>query len=325
MKRRDFIALFGVAAVWPLAAHGQAMPVVGYLHPSVPDERQHLVEAFRKGLDETGYVDGRNVTVEYLWANNDPKRFAALMADLVRRNVSVIVTPIGTASAMSAKQATSKIPIVFSIGTDAVKAGLIASYNRPGGNLTGVAGMAGELGAKRAELLLELLPQAKRIALLANPNNPLAVESNARDVRSVTAAKGLEFFIVHARNAGEFNTAFATLSQRQSDGLIISPDPLMGSHRTQLAVLSARHAIPTVYPLRDFAVAGGLMSYGPNDAARYRLVGVYTGRVLRGEKPADMPVQQPTAFHLVINLQTARALGIVVPPTLLARADEVIE
>lgn len=327
IRRRKFIALIGgVAATWPLAARGQqAMPVVGYLHPSAPDERGHLVEMFRKGLSETGYIDGRNVSVEYLWGNNDPTRLAELVADLVRRNVAVIVTPIGTAAAVAAKQATSTIPIVFSIGTDAVKAGLITGYNRPGGNLTGVGGMAGELGAKRAELLLELMPKAKRIALLGNPDNPLGIAANAKDIETVITARGLEFFIVHARNPREFNEAFATLTQKQADGLVISPDPLMGSHRTQLAVLSARHAIPAVYPLRDFAAAGGLMSYGPDDGARYRLVGNYVGRVLKGEKPAEMPVQQPTTFQLVINMQTARALGIAMPSTLLARADEVIE
>jgi putative ABC transport system substrate-binding protein len=299
--------------------------VVGYLHPGSAGGRAHLVEAFRKGLGETGYVEGRNVAVEYVWADNDPKRFAELLREFIRRRMAVIVTPIGTASALAAKQATSTIPVVFSIGTDAVKAGLIASYSRPGGNLTGVGGMVSELGGKRVELLLELRPQARRIALLANPNNPLAVETNLKDIRNVVAAKGLELDVVHARDIREINTAFDTLVQKRIEGLIISPDPLAGSHRTQLALLSARHRIPTVYPLRDFAVAGGLVSYGPDDADRYRLVGVYAGRVLKGEKPAEMPVQQPTKFQLVINMQTARALGIAIPPTLLARADEVIE
>jgi putative ABC transport system substrate-binding protein len=326
MKRRDFILVAGAAGVWPRAAFGQAAtPVIGYLHPGSASERAHLVEAFRKGLAETGYVEGHNVAVEYVWANNDPQRFAELLAEFVRRRTAVIVTPIGTASALAVKRATSTIPVVFSIGTDAVKAGLIVSYSRPGGNLTGVGGMVSELGGKRVELLLELRPQARRIALLANPNNPLAVETSLKDIRDVVAAKGIELDVVHARDTREISTAFDTLMQKRIEGLIISPDPLVGSHRTQLALLSARHRIPTVYPLRDFAVAGGLVSYGPDDADRYRLVGVYAGRVLKGEKPADMPVQQPTKFQLVINLQTARTLGIAIPPTLLARADEVIE
>ena len=327
IERRHFIALLGGAAVsWPVAARSQqAMPVVGYLHASGSDDRVHLVEAFRKGLAEAGYVEGRNVTVEYLWANNDPKRLAELAADLARRRVAVIVTPIGTASAVAAKAATSTIPIVFSVGVDVVKAGLVESYNRPGGNLTGVGGMVSELGSKRVELLMELRPQAKRVALLANPNNPLAMEANVRDIRSFIAGRGIEFNIVHASNGRELNAAYATIVQQKTDGLIIGPDPLVGTHRTLLAMLSARHALPTVYPLRDFATAGGLISYGPDDAARYRLVGTYAGRVLKGEKPALMPVQQPTAFQLVINMQTARVLEIDVPATLLARADEVID
>ena len=327
MRRREFIVLSGAAAVTPSAARAQQqeMPVVGYLHPGGPEGRAHLVDAFRKGLGDTGYIEGRNVVIDYRWARSDPKQIARFAAEFVRRKVAVIVTPIGTAAALAAKSATSTIPIVFSIGTDAVKAGLIASYNRPGGNLTGVGGMATELGAKRLDLLLELLPQARRVAVLVNPNNPLAAETSVGDVRNAAAGKGIDIDVVNVRNADEIGAAFATLAGKKTDGLIVGADPLIGTHRALLAALSARYALPTVYPLRDFAVAGGLMSYGPDDAARYRLVGVYVGRILKGEKPVDMPVQQPTKFELVINLKAAKALALEVPDALLARADEVIE
>ena len=328
MRRREFLGVLGgAAAAWPLAARAQqqALPVIGYLNAGQPDGRAHLVDAFRKGLGEFGYVEGRNVIIESLWANDDPKRFREMADELVRRKVAVIVTPIGTSSAIAAKAATSTIPIVFSTGTDVVKAGLVASYNRPGGNMTGVGGMTSELGAKRFALLLELRPQMKRIGLLSNPNNPLAAENNAKDIRAAASVLGVEVEVAQARSGGELDTAFATLADKRCDGMIISPDPLVGGHRTQLAILAARYRIPTMYPLKDFAVAGGLIAYGPDDGARYRLLGNYAGRILKGEKPAEMPVQQPTAFQLVINMQTARALGITVPPTLLARADEVIE
>ncbi len=326
MKRRDFIALLGGASLAPLAAHAQqAMPVVGFLHASAPETNAHLVAAFRKGLGETGFIEGRNVVIEYRWAHNDAKRFPELAADLVRRQVAVIVTPVGTATAQAAKAATATIPIVFSMGTDAVQAGLIASYNRPGGNVTGVSAMVSELGAKRLGLLLELQPQIKRVGLLANPANPVVTETLLQDVRPAAAASGLDIEVLSAGNAGEIDTVFAALTQKRVDGLLVAPDPLFNNRRVQLATLAVRHALPVVYPLRAFAEAGGLMSYGPNDEDRYRLVGVYAGRILKGERPADMPVQRPTTFEFVINLQTARALGITVPPTLIARADEVIE
>lgn len=283
------------------------------------------MSAFRKGLGETGFVEGRNIAIEYRWAHNDANRFPELTAKLVRRQVAVIVTPVGTALAQAAKAATATIPIVFSMGTDAVKAGLVASYSRPGGNVTGIAAMVSELGAKRLGLLLELRPQAKRVGHLVNPTNSFVAEIAIKDVRSGASASGVDVEILSAVNAREIDAAFSTMMQKQVNGLIVTADPLFNNCWVQLATLAVRHGLPAVYPLRSFAEAGGLMSYGPDDLDRYRLVGVYAGRVLKGEKPVDMPVMQPTQFELVINLQTARALGFEVPPTLLARADEVIE
>ena len=327
MKRRDFITLIGSAALAPVTARAQqpAMPVIGFLHSSAPETNAHLVAAFRKGLGETGFVEGRNVAIEFRWAHNDANRFPELAADLVRRQVAVIVTPVNTALAQAVKAATATIPIVFSVGTDAVKAGLIASYNRPGGNMTGIAAMVSELGAKRLGLLLELRPQAKRVGLLVNPTNPFVAETSIKDVRAGASVSGVDVEILSAGNAREIDAAFSTMVQKQADGLIVAADPLFNNRRVQLATLAARHGLPAVYPLRGFAEAGGLMSYGPDDLDRYRPVGVYAGRVLKGEKPADMPVMQPTKFELVINMQTARALGIEVPATLIARADGVIE
>jgi putative ABC transport system substrate-binding protein len=326
MKRREFIALLVAVASVPVSSGAQqVVPVIGFLHPSAPDNRGHLVEAFRKGLAEMGFVEGRNIVVEYRWAHDDANRIRELAVEFVTRKVAVIVTPVGTATAQAAKAATASIPIVFSTGTDAVKAGLIASYNRPGGNATGVGAMVSELGAKRFGLLLELLPQAKRIGLLVNPTNPVSTETSVKDVQAAASGSAVAIEVVSAENPLEIETAFAMLAQKRTDALIVAPNPMFNDRRVQIATLAARHTIPTVLPLREFAVAGGLMSYGPHDPDRYRLVGVYAGRVLKGEKPAEMPVQRPTSFYLVINMQTARALGITVPPSLLARADEVIE
>jgi putative tryptophan/tyrosine transport system substrate-binding protein len=327
MRRREFIALLGSAAAAPLAAHAQqtAMPVIGFLYASAPANTDHLIAAFRQGLRETGFIEGRNVVIEYRWARDDPKRYPELAEELVRLQVAVIVSPVGTAMAQAIKAATSTIPIVFSMGTDAVRAGLVASYNRPGGNVTGVTAMVSELGAKRLELLRELRPEIKRIGLLINPNNPVATETTVNDVRQAAAAMGLGVEILTARDPREMDKAFADMAQKRLDAAMVSPDPMYSNRRTQLATLAARHVMPTVFPLRDYVVAGGLMSYGPSDVDRYRLVGVYTGRILKGEKPADMPVQQPNRFELIINLLTARALGLIVPATLIARADEVIE
>ena len=328
MKRREFITLFGgAAAAWPMAAHAQqpAMPVVGFLRPGSPEPNAHLVAAFRRGLGETGYVEGRNVAVEYRWAHNDDDRLPELAADLVRLRVAVIVTPGSTAAAAAAKSATTTIPIVFSAGGDPVQTGLVASLNRPGGNVTGVSSMSGELGAKRLGLLQELVPPAARFAVLVNPNNPLAT-AFVTDLRAAAAAIGRQIEVLTASTSHDIDTAFAMLvEKRRADALLVGLDPLFVSRRVQLATLAARHTVPAIYPFREDAEAGGLMSYGPSNTDLVRQAGIYTGRVLKGEKPADMPILRATKFDLVINLTTAKALGLEVPPTLLARADEVIE
>jgi putative ABC transport system substrate-binding protein len=323
VRRREVIALLGgAAAAWPLAAHAQpsAMPVIGFLRPGSPEPNAHLVAAFRKGLGETGYIEGRNVAIEYRWAHNYDDRLPELAADLVRLQVAVIATPGSTAAAAAAKSATTTIPIVFSAGGDPVQTGL----NRPGGNVTGVSSMSGELGAKRLELLQELVPRATRFAVLVNPNNPLA-EAFVTDVRAAAAAIGRQIEVLTTSTGRDIDPAFAMLVEKRADGLLVGLDPLFVSSRVQLATLGARHAVPAIYPFRDDAEAGGLMSYGPSNTDLVRQAGIYTGRVLRGEKPADMPILRATKFELIINLKTAKALGLEIPPTLLARADEVIE
>jgi ABC-type uncharacterized transport system substrate-binding protein len=327
MRRRQFITLLGGAVTaWPLAARAQqapTMPVVGFLRPGSPETNAHLVAAFRKGLGETSYFEGRNVAVEYRWAHDDD-RLPELVADLVRLRVAVIVTPGSTAAAAAAKSATTTIPIVFSAGGDPVQTGLVASLNRPGGNVTGVSSMSGELGAKRLGLLQELVPRAARFAVLVNPSNPLATAYVA-DLRAAAAAIGRQIEVLTASSSRDIDTAFTMLVERRTDALLVGLDPLFVSRRMQLATLATRHAVPAIYPFRDDAEAGGLMSYGPSNTDLVRQAGVYTGRVLKGEKPADMPILRATKFDLVINLTTAKALGLEVPPTLLARADEVIE
>jgi putative ABC transport system substrate-binding protein len=328
LKRREFITLLGGAAAgWPLAARGQqpAMPVVGFLHAGAPEANANNVRAFRRGLGETGYVEGRNVAIEFQWAHGDLARYQELAAELVRRQVAVIVTPLGTAAALAAKAATTTIPIVFSSGTDPVKAGLVPSLSRPGGNLTGVNYMQSELGAKRLGLLHEMVPLASRFALLVNPNNSVAAEGTIKDVEAAAAAIGRHVDVVRAGTQREIETAFAGIVQDRRDALVTAPDPLFFDHRVLLATLAARHALPAIYGPREFVDSGGLMSYGASNMDRYRQVGIYTGRVLKGEKPADMPVIQPTKFELVLNLPTARVIGIAVPAGLLAQADEVIE
>jgi putative ABC transport system substrate-binding protein len=329
MRRREFITLIGGAGVtWPLRARAQKrrMPVIGFLHPGSDGASAHIISAFRLGLAETGYVEGRDVEIEFRWAQNINARLPELAADLVRLKVAVIATPASTTAAFAAKAATTTIPIVFSGGGDPVRVGLVASLNRPGGNATGVSGMNVELGAKRLELVRELLPAAERFVLLVNPNANSAVnESGVSDLRAAASALGRQIEVLSAGTPGEIDTAFATLAQTRPDVLLVYPDTMFINHGAQLAALAARYAIPAIYPFREDVEAGGLMSYGASITDNVRLVGVLAGRILKGEKPDHLPVMQPTKFELVINLGTAKALGLTVPPTLLSRADQVIE
>ena len=326
MRRRDFIALLGGAAAWPLAARAQptAVPIVGYVHPDSPQSIAGLLAAFREGLSETGYVEGQNVAIEYRWAENDLSRIPELVADLVRRRVAVIATPGSSVAALAAKAATTTIPIVFSLGLDPVQLGLVASLSRPGGNITGVNSVSNELMTKRLGLLHELLPTATHFAVLVNPKNPTA-ESLKKDMETAAAALGAQIEFFTAGTGVDIDAAFASLVQRRPDALLVHPDNLFINRRVHLTMLAARHAVPAIYPLRPDAEAGGLMSYGTKLADAHRQAGVYTGRILKGAKPADLPVVQPTKFEFVINLQTAKTIGLTVPETLLARADEVIE
>ena len=329
MRRREFSTLLGGAAtastVWPLplSAQQRTTPVIGYLGVGVPSTSASSVAGFRQGLSETGYVDGQNLTIEYVWAEGRFDRMPALAADLVGRKVDVIVAGADPA-ARAAKNATSTIPIVFIAGDDPVRQGLVANLARPGGNLTGVSFLIIELNPKRFELLRELVPQAGVIALLVNPNNP-AIEPIVRDVQETARAKGVQLHVLKASTESEIDTAFASLVQRQAGALLVTTDPFLGSRRELILSLAARHAVPAMYEFREYAMAGGLISYGTNFMAIFRQVAVYAGRILKGAKPADLPVVQPTTIELVINLKTAKALGITVPPSLLAHADEVIE
>jgi ABC-type uncharacterized transport system substrate-binding protein len=331
MRRREFITLLGgVAAAWPLAAHAQqsGLPVIGFLsgYPaeSFAPETQPLSAAFRQGLSETGYSDGHNVTIEYRWAENQPSRLPVLAAELVRRKVAVIAATGGTASALAAKAATATIPIVFTGGTDPVAIGLVASLNRPGGNVTGVTFLANVLAAKRVELVNEVTPRASLIGLLVNPDNPNAV-SETSDMETATRAIGKRSVLLRASTDRELDAAFTSLADQRANALAIAGDTFFLSRREQLVALVARYAVPASYPSREFVVAGGLMSYGASITDMYRQVGVYTGRILNGAKPADLPVMQPTKFELTINLKTAKALGLQMPDKLLVAADEVIE
>jgi putative ABC transport system substrate-binding protein len=325
IERREFIALLGGAVTWPLAARAQqaAMPVLGFLYAGSPEPSAHLVAAFRAGLSEAGYVEGRNVSIEFRWAHNQPDRLPDLASDLITRRVAAIVAPGSLLGPIAAKAATTSIPIVFSMGGDPVEVGLVSSFNRPGANVTGISSMNVDLGSKRLGLLHELLPTARRFALLANVSpftNPLV-----RDVQAGASTLGAEVEIIYAATNGDIDTAFAVTRQKQIDALVIAPGPLFNNNRVQLAILAARYAMPTIYSSREFTEAGGLMSYGPSITEEFRQAGIYAGRVLKGEKPADMPVMRSTKFEFVINLKTAKALGLEVTPALLARADEVIE
>jgi putative tryptophan/tyrosine transport system substrate-binding protein len=326
--RRDFItALGGMAAAWPLAARAQqpAIPVIGWLHAGSPESSANRVAAFRRGLNETGYFEGQNVAVEYRWAEGRYQRFPELAAELVRRQVSVIVTPGNPVAANAAKAATSTIPIVFAIGGNPVEYGLVASLARPGGNVTGINFFVTELAAKRLGLLRELLLTAARVGVLVNPANPPTAQSTVRDVQTAADDIGLQVHILNASTIREIDAAYTSLVRQRADALLVAGDGFFNSRRVQLAMLAVRHAIPATYSAREYAEAGGLMSYGTNFADTDRQVGIYTGRILKGAKPADLPVLQSTKFELVINLQAARMLGLEVPPLLLARADEVIE
>jgi putative ABC transport system substrate-binding protein len=325
MRRREFIAGLGSAAAWPMVARAQtALPVIGWLHTGTPEVSQNLVAGFLKGLSETGYVGGHNVAIEYRWGQNDRDRVEELAADLVRRRVAVIATPNG--AVLTAKAATTTIPIVFGIAGDPVQAGLVTTFNRPGRNVTGVTAMIRELGAKRLDLLHELLPTATRVAVLIDSNIPSRErESAIADLRGAGSAIGLQIEILTAGANRDIDTAFASLLQKRANALLLTNSALFGARRVQLTTLAARYAVPVLYHDRIFTEAGGLMSYGASLADMYRLVGVYTGRILKGEKPADLPVQRPTNFELIINLNTAKAIGLTIPETLLATADEVIQ
>jgi putative ABC transport system substrate-binding protein len=323
MKRREFVAGLAGAVAWPLAARAQQpMPVIGFLSSAAPDRDAGRLRAFRQGLSETGYVEGQNVAIEYRWAEEKNDRLPALAADLVRRQVTVIVA--NNPAALPAKAATTTIPIVFTIGFDPVAAGLVASLNRPGGNLTGVTSLNLELGLKRLELMHEIVPGASIMAFLVNPTSPSA-DTQLRDLQAPARTMGRQLHVLHASTERDFETAFATLVQLRAGGLVIGPDAFFNSRSEQLATLAVRHAVPAIFQFRAFAAAGGLVSYGGSLAELNRQSGVYTGRILKGEKPAELPVQQSTKVELIINLKTAKALGITVPDHLLRRADEVIE
>ena len=327
MNRRAIMTLLGGAAAWPLAARAQqpAMPLIGFLNATSPDEFADRLRGFHRGLKETGYVEGENVSIEYRWADNQLDRLPALAAELVRRQVAVIVSGAGPTVPFAAKAATATIPIVFLIPEDPVRLGLVASLARPGGNLTGINFFGSELVAKRLELLRELVPGAARVAVLVNPANVANTEITLRDVEVAAGAIRLQMQVLNASNSREIDAAFATIARERPDALFVGPDPFFTSRRVQFILMTARHAVPAIYSGRQFPEIGGLISYGASITDAYRQLGVYTGRILKGAKPADLPVMQATKFELIINAQTARMLSLTVPPTLLATADEVIE
>jgi putative ABC transport system substrate-binding protein len=328
MRRREFVALLGgAAAAWPLAARAQqpAMPVIGYLGISSPEAFASRLQAFRQGLSESGYREGRNVTIEYRWAESRFDRLPALASELVSRRPSTIVAAGSTAAALAVKEATTTIPVVFEAGVDAVAAGLVSSMSRPGGNVTGVSSLNVEINPKRLELLHELVPNVKAVALLVNPANPILTEPVLLQMQAAARTLGLELHILQASADPDIDPVFARLAQVGADGLVIPSEPFFVSRSARLATLALRHRVPTVFYTREFAAAGGLASYGGDVTESHRLSGHYAGRILKGEKPGDLPVQQVTRVELIINLKTAQALGIDVPRQLVARADEVIE
>jgi putative ABC transport system substrate-binding protein len=326
VRRREFITLVGGAVAWPLAARAQAaILTIGFLSNSSPQLYAKRLSAFRQGLSETGYIEGQNVGIEYRWAEGQNDRLAALAADLVRRQVTVIASGGGTSAAVAAKAATSTIPIVFGVGVDPVQLGLVASLNQPGGNLTGITNLNVEIGPKRLELLHELVPASTVIALLVDPTVPVLVEQFTRGLTAAAGKLGLQMHVLEASTERDFDKVFAALVQLRATALVIMSDVYFTARGAELGALSLRHAVPAVYQYREFAAAGGLVSYGTDEAEVFRLIGNYTGRVLKGAKPADLPVVQAAKFELILNLKTAKALGITVPIPILGRADEVIE
>ena len=327
MKRREFIAVVGGAAAWPLVARAQqpTMPVIGFLGTGSPAEFSGLVGEFRRGLSETGHVEGNNLVVEYRWAEGHYDRLPTLADELVRRKVLVIATPSGAPAALAALAATTTIPIVALVAVDPVEAGLVRSLNHPGGNLTGVSTLNVEVGPKRLQMLHEMLPAATRFALLVNPTNRANTETTTSELQTVARTLGLDLQVLQASTDLEIETAFASLAELRAGGLVIGTDGFLISRSAQLAALAMRHAVPAIFQYREYAAAGGLMSYGSSFSDSYHQVGVYTGRILNGEKAADLPIVQATKVELIVNLKTARALGVMVPLSLLGRADEVIE
>jgi putative ABC transport system substrate-binding protein len=327
VKRREFITLLGGAGAWPLAAHGQqpAMPVIGFLHLTSLETNRENLAAFRRGLSQTGYVEDRNVAIEYRWADGQNDRLPTMAAELVRRQVSVIVVLESTNGALAAKAATQTIPIVFMQGADAVRIGLVDSLSRPGGNLTGFDLLLAETAGKRLELLLDFVPRARSIAYLHNPTNPVFAESEMREVQVAAQALGVRLLLVKASRPSEFETAFADVVQQRAGALQVSGDGFLLTHPDEIVALVARNAVPAIYAWRQAMAVGGLVSYGTNILDAWRQAGIYTSRILRGEKPVDLPVQEVTKIELIINLKTARALSLEVPTSLLLRADEVIE
>lgn len=324
MRRREFLAGFGCAAAWPLAANGQrsAMPAIGFLNTRAPGQDAHLLAAFRLGLQESGFIEGQNVTIEYRFAEGRNDRLPAMAADLVRRQVALIAA--NGPAAVAAKAATSTIPIVFSVGYDPVASGLVASLNRPGSNLTGDTVLLDEVGPKRLELIRELVPKAAVVAMLINPAYPTA-DTQSRGMQAAAQTLGLEIRVLHASTDRDLDRAFAALVQQRVEALVIGNDAFFNSRSEMLAALMVRYRVPTIFQTREFAAAGGLVSYGGSIKDSYRVVGVYAGRILKGEKPSELPVQQTTKVELIVNLKAAKELGIPVPPTLIARADEVLE